>query len=536
MGRRNRPVHHSRDMSTTSVERAQQAARHERPWWIPELTDELRYGLVVVVIAFGCLKLVQNWFDKYEKKRVNKTDDMLSRMFWGVTPESTQQVQALGKKLLYLKLGFLCMVVLAGIAAMHSLCKDSLMASLATVLIVVSLLHALWTERKKDKEKEAEEEKKKGPKLMERGEKGKLPVTIVTGFLGAGKTTLVNHILHEQKDYKILVIENEVGEEGIDNKLLVDIDTEDIVLLSNGCICCKVRSDLIQVLKLVLEKPESKHLDGVLIETTGIADPAAIVQTFMMDDDRDGAVKLKDSLSLDSVLCMVDGKHILQRLDEEGLDGGKKEMISQMAFADIILVNKLDLISTEEMKEVASRVASINSEARVICCEHAKVNMADLLGLESFDPMKATAKLREQLDKRATTCSPCGASGTAAQQLMQGLTSTTGHGDVSTISIVVEGQMDLTRLNRWLGSLLKDRGDDLFRMKGIVAVEGKEEMFIFHGVHMLFNGKPGPEWPKGEARNSRMVFIGRKLDGRSLRRGFESCVAKDTSKSLLDME
>jgi len=198
---------------------------------------------------------------------------------------------------------------------------------------------------------------------MFRGGKGKLPVTVITGFLGSGKTTLVNHILHEQNEFKILVIENEVGEEGIDHKLLLDIDTEDIILLNNGCICCKVRADLTQVLKTLVEKPEFQALDGVLIETTGIAEPAPVIQTFLMDDE------IKENLMLDSVICMVDGKHVCQHLDDEASGGGKDETIAQIAFADRIIVNKLDLISEEEVKLVATRLAMINSEARIIFCE-----------------------------------------------------------------------------------------------------------------------------------------------------------------------
>jgi len=393
--------------------------------------------------------------------------------------------------------------------AVYSLCKDSVLGGLLVVAILITLGKGLWSQWREDARKRAEEEATK-PKSL-RGEKAKLPVTIVTGFLGAGKTTLVNHILHHQKEYKILVIENEVGQEGIDNKLLVDIKTEDIILMNNGCICCKVRSDLLQVLKALLEKPESQVLDAVVIETTGVADPAPVIQTFIMDDS------LKENMELDSVLCVVDAKHVMEHLDGEGDGSGKKETVNQIAFADRILVNKMDLVSEETMKEISVRLKAINDEARTIFCQRAEVNVGDLLGLNTFDAERATEQIRNLPVRQQMTVAGIHA-----------------HGGIGTVSVVVKGEMDLTKLNRWLGSLLQERGSDLFRMKGIMAIHERPEMFIFHGVHMIFQGQPGPLWKPEEERASRIVFIGKNLDRGSLERGFKSCCVQGLS--LHDVE
>jgi len=223
---------------------------------------------------------------------------------------------------------------------------------------------------------------------------------------------------------------------------------------------------------------------------------------------------------------MVDAKHVTQHIDAEGEGSGKEETISQIAFADCILVNKLDLITQEQVKEVAARLSLINAEARVIFCERAQVAIKELMGLQSFDIERATKKLqaKEGADWTSSlTCKPVSSQFPTMRSFGK---SSGGHKGISTVSIVLGGQCDLTKLNRWLATLLKERGPDLYRMKGIVAIEGRDEMFIFHGVHMLFTGKEGPKWP-GDERESRMVFIGRRLDEESLRRGFQGCVVKE---------
>jgi len=496
--------------------------------------------MVISLISFAILHYTQTWFADYTKKHSDDTDNMLSRMFWGVTTKEAQKIRDLGKKVLYLKLGILSIVVVVGTWGIFSLCKDSMFGISGFVVVLLSGVYTAWGAWREEEAKKKEEEEKKNegkPKLFDRD--GKLPVTIVTGFLGAGKTTLVNHILHEQQELKILVIENEVGQQGIDHKLLIDIDTEEVILLNNGCVCCKVRSDLLQVLKALLVKEQFAALDGVLIETTGIADPAPVIQTFMMDDD------LKEKLVLDGVICMVDAKHVVQHLEAEGEGSGKEETVAQIAFADTVLVNKLDLITQNEVKEVATRLALINSEARIIFCEKAQVAMKDLIGLQAYDTERATQKLQARdsmpwargVLNKAPVCQPVGTKPAFDLGFVPGSGKSSGgtHG-ISTVSIVLECSFDIKRLNRWLASLLKERGADLYRMKGIVAVEGEEEMYIFHGVHMIFTGKKGPKWPEGEVRESRMVFIGRRLQEDSLRLGFAGCSIKDISETLHDVE
>ena len=442
----------------------------------------------------------------------------------------------------------------------------------------------------------------------------KVPVTILTGFLGSGKTTLLNRILTEEHGKRIAVVENEFGEVGIDQALVINAD-EEIFEMSNGCICCTVRGDLIRVLGN-LNKRRDKF-DYVLVETTGLADPGPVAQTFFMDDEIGAAY------SLDGIVTLVDAAHIDQQL------GRSDESTEQIAFADVLVLNKTDLVNGESLDGLETRLRDMNRMARVVRSERADVSVDTVLNLGAFDldqvlerrptflepeyPFEWTgvysldigryevclaegpdpemslvvvsdqgtddAALRERaewcvrqyadpaelihlgeeipLEKHATLQldSPGSKSfflevdspmrvGLYAQHLAEEfdlqLRNANGavvpaevertwvaqheHDDeVGSIAIEIEGDVDPDRLNIWLGELLRERGVDIFRMKGFISLAGESRRFVFQGVHMLFDGQPDREWGEAPRRNQ-LVFIGRNLDGQSMRQGFEACL------------
>ncbi len=442
----------------------------------------------------------------------------------------------------------------------------------------------------------------------------KVPVTILTGFLGSGKTTLLNRILTEEHGKRIAVVENEFGEVGIDQALVINAD-EEIFEMSNGCICCTVRGDLIRVLGN-LNKRRDKF-DYVLVETTGLADPGPVAQTFFMDDEIDSA------FSLDGIVTLVDAAHIEQQL------GRSDESTEQIAFADVLVLNKTDLVNGEALDGLETRLRDMNRMARVVRSERANVSVDTVLNLGAFDldqalerrptflepeyPFEWTgvysldigryelslaegpdpemslvivsdqgtddAALRESAEWcvrryaepaeliRPGEEIPAGTHvnlqldspgcksfflevdrqmrvGLYAQHLAEEfdlkLTNADGaavpaevertwvaqheHDDeVGSIAIEMDGDIDPDRLNLWLGELLRERGVDIFRMKGFISLAGESRRFVFQGVHMLFDGQPDREWGDAPRRNQ-LVFIGRNLDGQSMRQGFEACL------------
>ncbi|MFI4934683.1 MAG: CobW family GTP-binding protein [Caulobacterales bacterium] len=338
------------------------------------------------------------------------------------------------------------------------------------------------------------------------------PVTVLTGYLGAGKTTLLNRILSEDHGKRYAVIVNEFGEIGIDNDLIVGAD-EEVFEMNNGCVCCTVRGDLIRVVQGLMKRKGG--FDGIVIETTGLADPGPVAQTFFVDEE------VRAKAKLDSVTTVVDAKHIGLRLDDS------REAAEQIAFADQIVLNKTDLVSEDELKRIEARLRRLNPLAPIHRAERAGVPLEAILGRGGFD-------LSRILELEPEFLNPAhGEPGHAHDEDCDHDHHDHDHhghdhvhdDEIKGVSLRMTRPVDPQKVTQWLNDLLARQGPDILRAKGILDVEGEERRLVFQAVHMILEGDFQGPWRKGDERASRMVFIGRNLDEALLRVGFEACAA-----------
>ncbi|MDX5394117.1 MAG: GTP-binding protein [Caulobacteraceae bacterium] len=349
----------------------------------------------------------------------------------------------------------------------------------------------------------------------------KTPVTVLTGYLGAGKTTLLNRILSEDHGKRYAVIVNEFGEVGIDNDLIVGAD-EEVFEMNNGCVCCTVRGDLIRVLSGLMKR--KGKFDAIIVETTGLADPGPVAQTFFVDDD------VRAKAQLDSVTTVVDAKHLPLRLADS------HEAVEQIAFADQIILNKTDLVSTDELAAVEAQIRRINPLAPIHRAQRSNVPLEAVLGRGGFDLERITALDPEFLNPAHGE--PGHVHDESCDHHDHDHHHDHGHhhdhdhahdhvaeAGIRGVSLTLDRPLNGTRVTRWLNDLLQEQGPDILRAKGILDVAGEDRRLVFQAVHMILEGDFQRDWRADEPRFSRMVFIGRNLDEAKLREGFESCAA-----------
>jgi G3E family GTPase len=317
----------------------------------------------------------------------------------------------------------------------------------------------------------------------------KIPVTVLTGYLGAGKTTLLNRILTENHGKRYAVIVNEFGEIGIDNDLIIGAD-EEVFEMNNGCVCCTVRGDLIRIMDGLVKR--RGKFDAIIVETTGLADPAPVAQTFFIDEDVGAAARL------DAVVTVADAKWLSDRLKDA------PEAKNQIAFADVILLNKADLVEEADLARVEAQIRAINPYAKVHRTERCAVPLEAVLERNAFDLGRILDIEPDFLEE--------------------------GHhhhhdDDMQSVSASIDGPVDPEKFMPWISTLTQVQGPDILRCKGIVAFPNEPQRFVFQGVHQILDGDLQGPWKDGEPRVSRVVFIGRKLDPAEIRAGFKDCRA-----------
>jgi G3E family GTPase len=350
------------------------------------------------------------------------------------------------------------------------------------------------------------------------------PVTVLTGYLGAGKTTLLNRILTEPHGKKYAVIINEFGEVGIDNELVVDAD-EEVFEMNNGCICCTVRGDLIRIIEGLWKRKD--RFDGIIVETTGLADPGPVAQTFFVDDGVSRRTKL------DSIVTVADARHLLLRLADS------REAQEQIAFADVILLNKTDLVTPGELAIVERRIRSINTLAPIHRTEKCAIDLDKVLDRGAFDLQRILSVEPDFLKPNPAH----GEAGHVHDEHCDHDHHDHGHdhghdhhhhhhhdeprhdNSVISHSFTLDKPLDTKKFDAWISDLLANQGTDILRAKGILDFRGENERFVFQAVHMIRDGDFQRPWKADEKRISRVVFIGRKLDEAKLKAGFEACLA-----------
>ncbi|MGB8277019.1 MAG: GTP-binding protein [Methylovirgula sp.] len=346
----------------------------------------------------------------------------------------------------------------------------------------------------------------------------KIPVTVLTGYLGAGKTTLLNRILSEPHGKKFAVIVNEFGEIGIDNDLVVGAD-EEIFEMNNGCICCTVRGDLIRIIEGLMKR--KGKFDAIIVETTGLADPAPVAQTFFVDADVQAAARL------DAVVTVADAKWLAERLKDA------PEAKNQVAFADVILLNKTDLVSAAELNEVEARIRGINPYAKLHYTRHCAVALDAVLGRNAFD-------LDRILDIEPEFLSVAEDDDHGHDHDHHEHDHHHGHHhhehaqhglkhyhdeEMQSVAVAIDGEVDPEKFLPWLNEYVQREGASILRSKGILAFKNEPKRFVFQGVHMILDGDLQRDWKPGEKRQSRLIFIGRNLKEHEIRQGFLACAA-----------
>lgn len=317
------------------------------------------------------------------------------------------------------------------------------------------------------------------------------PVTIVTGFLGSGKTTLLNRILKEDHGLKIAVVLNEIGDVNLDSEIVVQGVGEELKIMNNGCVCCTVRGDLSRIATELVEKGVA--FDHLVIETTGMADPSPVAQTFFMDD------ALQQHYALDAVVTVVDAFHIERNLAE------LKETQDQIGFADVILLNKVDLLAPAQLDAVEAKIRAINGVAKLIRTNHCEVPVGEVIGVGAFN-----LESRVALDP------------TILQEYHDH-----SHDDaIQSIYVEEARPLDMEKLNRFMSLVVNELGNQVLRSKGVVAIKDEPMRIVFQGVHMTMGSAPDRAWAPGEERKTQMVFIGRHLPREVLQEGLSLCVAK----------
>jgi G3E family GTPase len=344
----------------------------------------------------------------------------------------------------------------------------------------------------------------------------KIPVTVLTGYLGAGKTTLLNRILSENHGKKYAVIVNEFGEIGIDNDLIIGAD-EEVFEMNNGCICCTVRGDLVRIMEGLMKR--KGKFDAIIVETTGLADPAPVAQTFFVDED------VQKNARLDAVVTVADAKWLSDRLKDA------PEAKNQIAFADVIVLNKTDLVSRGELSEVEARIRGINPYAKLHRTERCKVALSDVLERGAFD-------LDRILDIEPDFLEPGDDHDhdhhhDHDHDHHHHHDHDHGHGlkhyhdeEMQSLSLRTDKPLDPMLFMPWLQNLVQAEGQKLLRSKGILSFAGDDDRYVFQGVHMMLEGDHQRKWKDGEKRESRLVFIGRELPEELIRAGFESCIVE----------